>query len=80
MKTLSNFVLAINEAKEQRIMRLRNMFNKQEAVTIQAAAMKTGYTVGTVRRWAKEGNIPLIDGDTGDSVVPMTEKNRPKWL
>ena len=49
-------------------------------MTIQAAAMKTGYTVGTVRRWAKEGNIPLIDGDTGDSVVPMTEKNRPKWL
>ena len=80
MNSLNNMGLASNEAKEQRIMRLRNAFNKQEVVTVQAAAKNTGFTASTVRRWAKQGNIPLLDGDTGKSVVPMTDKNRPKWL
>lgn len=80
MNNLTNMGLASNEAKEQRIMRLRNAFSRREVITVESASKKTGYSLNTIRKWAKEGDIPLWDPETGTSVVPLTSDNRPKWL
>lgn len=81
MNTQTNMGLASNERREQRIMKLRNMFNHQEVVTVESAVQKTGYSAVTIRKWAKSGDIPLIDTEHNNQpVVPMHTGNKPKWL
>ncbi len=75
-----NFGLESNEAKEQRIIRLRTMFQKQEIVTITSAEKKTGFSRATIIKWCKQGNIPLWDDKKNKSVVELTKQNTPKWL
>lgn len=67
------------EARQQRIMRLKNAFNNQELITVASVVKKWGYRESTVIGWAKAGNIPLI-GSNNQPVVPMTDENKPKWL
>lgn len=77
---LTNMGLAANEAKEQRIMRLRNAFNYGDVYTIKSVMQKTGYSRATIIKWAKQGNIPLFDERKKQTVVPVTDQNRPNWL
>lgn len=67
---------ASNEKRNQRIIKLRNAFNDEQVNTLQEAALLTGYTVNTVAKWARDGNIPLVDDRTGQLVVPLTVKNQ----
>ncbi len=78
--SLSNMGLASNEAKEQRIMRLRNDFNRGDVYTVKSVMQKTGYSRSTIIKWAKQGNIPLYDERKKQSVVLVTDQNRPSWL
>lgn len=78
MSQLDNMGGASYERRQQNIMKLRNMFNKQEVVTIQSAMAKTGYAEGTIKGWCKDGNIPLFT-DNDHTIVPMTNENKPKW-
>lgn len=77
--SLNDLAFSSNEKKIQRIMRLRNSFNKREVITIRSACAKTGYAESTIIKWCKEGNIPLLQDD-GKSIVPLTDENTPKWL
>ncbi|GEN48170.1 hypothetical protein [Ligilactobacillus pobuzihii] len=67
---------ASNEKRNQRIIRLRNAFNDEQINTVQQAAKLTGYTVKTVSQWAYDGDIPLLDKETGATIVPRTAKNQ----
>ena len=67
---------ASNEKRNQRIIRLRNAFNDEQINTVQQAAKLTGYTVKTVSQWAHDGDIPLLDQETGATIVPQTVKNQ----
>ena len=78
--SLTNMGLAANEAKEQRIMRLRNAFNHGDVYTIKSVMQKTGYSRATIIKWAKQGNIPLFDEQKQQPVVPVTDQNQPNWL
>ncbi|MCC4371891.1 hypothetical protein LMB49_10865 [Limosilactobacillus reuteri] len=80
MSSLNNLGIGSNEAKEQRIIKLRNMFRKQEIITVGSAVKKTGFTRQTVINWCKQGDIPLWDENTNKSVVPTTLENTPAWL
>lgn len=79
MKNVTNMGLSSNEAREQRIMKLRSDFNHQQIVTVAAAVKATGYSKSTIMKWCKDGNIPLMLNQN-ETVVPMTDQNRPKWL
>ena len=61
MNGLTNMGLSSNEAKEQRIMKLRRDFNDKKVITVQGAVEKTGYSAATIIKYAKEGEIPLWD-------------------
>ena len=76
--SLSDMANASYERRQQRIMRLRVMFNRQEIVTVDSAVRRLGYRPQTIISWCKEGNIPLLDA--GQPIVPVTDVNRPKWL
>lgn len=78
--SLENMAMAANEAREQRIIRLRQMFKKMEVVTVASAVKKTGYSRKTVVSWCKAGNIPLFDEIKQNTVVPMTPANTPAWF
>ena len=80
MNGLTNMGLSSNEAKEQRIMKLRRDFNDKKVITVQGAVAKTGYSAATIIKYAKEGEIPLWDNKKNESVVPINNSNRPKWL
>lgn len=67
---------ASNEKRNQRIMKLRNAFNDEQVNTLQEAAQLTGYTVNTVAKWARDGDIPLVDEQTSQPVVPLTAANQ----
>lgn len=67
---------ASNEKRNQRIMKLRNAFNDEQVNTLQEAAQLTGYTANTVAKWARDGDIPLVDEQTGQLVVPLTATNQ----
>lgn len=71
---------AANERREQRIMRLRRDFSAQKVVTVMSAAKYYGYLETTILKWAKDGNIPLINTKTGHTVVPISSENAPAWL
>ena len=78
--SLKNFALASNEKREQNIMKLRNGFYKREYYTIEGARKKMGgYTYKTVERWAKDGDIPLLNKHN-EPVVPIHRENSPQWL
>lgn len=77
--SLSDMANASYEKRQQRIMQVRKWFNERQAVTVEAVMAKTGYARSTIEKWAKDGNIPLLRAD-GTTVVPVTEKNQPKWL
>lgn len=79
MSKLSALGGASNEAKEQRIMKLRNDFNSGKVVTVASVRKLTGYSITTILNWAKQGDIPLIK-DNGESVVPLTDKNMPAFM
>lgn len=64
-----------NEKRNQRIMRLRNAFNDEQFNTLQEVVDFCGYTVNTVRKWAVDGNIPLLDDETGQTVVKKSPAN-----
>lgn len=80
MSSLRNLAMSSNEAKEQRIMKLRKMFHNQEVITVGSAVKKTGFSRQTVVKWCKQGDIPLWDENTNSSVVPTTLENTPEWL
>lgn len=80
MNGLTNMGLSSNEAKEQRIMKLRRDFNDKKVITVQGAVEKTGYSAATIIKYAKEGEIPLWDNKKNESVVPINNSNRPKWF
>lgn len=65
-----------NERRNQRIMKLRNAFNDEQFNTIQEVADYSGYTVNTVRKWAIDGDIPLLDEETGQTVVKKSPANK----
>lgn len=77
--SLTDMALASNEAREQRIMKLRRDFNNKKYITVQSVVNGTGYVYNTVLKWAIDGNIPLL-GNDGKPVVPLTEENTPRWL
>lgn len=78
--SLSDMANASNEAREQNIMKLRRLFEQQEVCTVKAASLKFGYRASTIRKWCRDGNIPLMDPDGKVSpVVPLTEQNQPSW-
>lgn len=79
MSKLSTLGNSSNEAREQRIMKLRNDFSNGTLVTVASVREKLGYAESTIISWAKSGNIPLIKSD-GTSVVPLTDENAPKWI
>lgn len=79
MSSLSNMATSSNEKREQRIMRLRRMFDDGEVATVMSAVNKFGYSYGTIVKWCKDGNIPLLDTEKGSYVVPVTDNNKPKW-
>lgn len=76
--SLSDMANASYERRQQRIMRLRGMFNRQQIVTVDSAVQRLGYRPQTIIKWCKEGNIPLLH--EGQPIVPLTDANRPKWL
>lgn len=78
--SLTNMALSSNERREQNIIRLRQAFNKRQVVTVKSAMQWCGYSRTTILRWAKDGNIPLIDDKSGKTVVAMTSQNKPRWL
>lgn len=67
---------ASNEKRNQRIMKLRNAFNDERVNTLQEAAKLSGYTVTTVVKWARDGDIPLLDEQTGQPIVVLTAANQ----
>lgn len=77
MSNLSNLANSSNEKREQRIMRLRSAFQHKEVITVESACRYFGYSRTTVINWAKDGNIPLIDGQA--TVVPISKNNAPSW-
>lgn len=79
MMSLSDMANRSYEKRQQRIMRLRRWFNDKEVVTVDSVIAKTGYAKSTVIKWAKDGDIPLIDND-GNPVVPLNDRNTPTWL
>lgn len=76
MGKLGLFGDASNEKRNQRIIKLRNAFNDERINTVQQAAQLSGYTVKTVSKWAKDGNIPLLDEESGMTIVLQTEQNQ----
>lgn len=76
---LSDMANASYEKRQQRIMQVRRWFDDRKTVTVESVMAKTGYAMSTVEKWAKDGDIPLVRKD-GSTVVPVTEKNKPKWL
>ena len=58
-------------------MKLRQAFNDEKYNTISQAAKGTGYTYQTVKKWAIDGDIPLLD-ENGTSIVKITEDNQRK--
>ena len=79
MSSLSNMATSSNEKREQRIMRLRRMFDDGEVATVMSAVNKFGYSYATIVKWCKDGNIPLLDTEKGSYVVPVTDNNKPRW-
>lgn len=77
MSTLDNMAHASNERRNQNIMKLRQAFNDEKYNTISQAAKDTGYTYQTVKKWAIDGDIPLLD-ENGTSIVKITEDNQRK--
>ena len=77
MRTLDNMAHASNERRNQNIMKLRQAFNDEKYNTISQAARGTGYTYQTVKKWAIDGDIPLLD-ENGTSIVKITEDNQRK--
>lgn len=74
---------ASNEMREQNIMRLRNLFDHGYIMTVLAAHQRLGYTEATIKKWCRDGDIPLIDHQDEHGtvyVVPLTDQNWPKWL
>lgn len=70
-----------NEGREQRIMKLRRLFELKKVVTVCSAMEKFGYSRKTIVGWCRSGNIPLVDTEHGtDTIVPLTKQNCPKWL
>lgn len=57
MSKLSTLGNSSNEAREQRIMQLRKDFNACKLVTVSSVRKHTGYSVATIIKWAKEGDI-----------------------
>lgn len=78
---LSNMANASNEKRQQNIMRLRKAFDTKQVMTVKAASQLFGYTEVTIRKWCRDGDIPLADPDGKEAtVVPLTDDNGPKWL
>lgn len=80
MKKLTEFGLASNESRWQRIFTLQKDFRDQKIVTVSAASKKYGYRRNTILKWCHDGDIPLWDNEQNRSVVPITKKNKPQWL
>lgn len=78
MQTTTNFGLASNEKHEQNLLILRNLFDKQQVVTVQAAMQHFAMSEPTIKKWCKEADIPLFI-DNQQTVVPMTKQNQPRW-
>lgn len=72
---LSDMALASNEKRQQRIMLLRQGFNEERYQSVSQAAAYFHYTYQTVAKWAKDGDIPLLDLH-GRPVVPVTDANQ----
>ncbi|MBZ2406624.1 hypothetical protein [Liquorilactobacillus hordei] len=77
--SLNDLAFNSNEKRLQRIMKLRRDFNEKKVVTVKSASAATGYAYSTIVKWCKDGDIPLVDIE-GKTVVPMTDKNTPRWL
>lgn len=70
----------INAAKQlEHINKLSEIYNKQEAITVQACAQRLGYPASTIIAWAKDGDVPVLLGDNR-TVVPFNDTNTPAWL
>lgn len=77
MRGLTNLGLSSNEKREQNIIRLQNGFHDEQFNTIQEASTALGFAYETVKKWAIDGNIPLLD-KYGNHVVPLTASNARK--
>lgn len=79
-KALDRMGDASNEKREQRIIKMRVDFNHQVVMTVASAVAHYGYAESTIRKWARDGQIPLIESDGHSTVVPLTSTNTPAWL
>ena len=73
--SLNDLATSSNERREQRIMLLRKGFNEEKYNTISEAAEVCGYSYNTVKKWAIDGDIPLLDIN-GKPIVQVTQNNK----
>lgn len=62
----------------KRIHQLQLDFQAGTVLTVASAMRKYGYRRPTIEKWAKEGNVPLINDlilDHTATIVPVTDKN-----
>jgi hypothetical protein len=78
--SLNDMANASNERRLQTIMRLEQMFRKQQVVTVMAAMQSFGVTKNTILKYCRSGDIPLFDTEKHMTVVPITDQNRPAWM
>ena len=81
MSNLDNLANYNNEQRQQNIIKLQQGFAQQRFVTVASVMQAWGVTRPTVLKWAKDGNVPLIDTDrkVPQTVVPVTAENEPRW-
>lgn len=78
--SLSDMATSSNEAREQRIMRLRQLFLHGKLVTVQSAVNYFGLTRTTIVKYCLDGDIPLVDELNESTIVAVNDRNRPSWL
>ena len=78
--SLNDMANASNERRLQTVMRLKQMFRRQQVVTVMSAMQKFGVTRTTILKYCRSGDIPLLDTETRTTVVAVTDSNRPSWM
>lgn len=78
--SLDNLANASNERRLQTIMRVRNDFKKGICRTVKSACIKYVVSETTMKKYCKDGNIPMWDTQKNQPVVPVTDENKPDWM
>lgn len=62
----------------KRIHQLQVDFHHGDVLTVKSAVNRYGYRRATIEKWAKDGDVPLVNDlilDHTVTIVPVTEKN-----